>query len=843
MTEAERLRLVATARARAAASAQPSTQGQPAPQERGFGAALYDNVVGNPNDGVKSYGESLGTWLNRGGESMTLGTVGDEASAAVTGMLPGRSYGGELDRYRKNEDDMSTAGRLSADLFGAIAPAALGVGAVARAPGLAWRMATGFGLGAGAGSVQGFAEGEGGLGPRVNSGLVGGLFGAGLGAIIPGAAEVGRQGVRAVKDGLRESRVGSQIGKSLGVSPEAGRFMGNVIDGEDQASMRGAFDRAGPNAMLADGSPALAGRLDATMRSPVPGAGLARDRVEQRAGQSYYNTLDAMNPQQGPRLSVAGQMDQIRSSTAGARGDAYDAAYAQEIDWRSPAGERLRQLINSTPNEVKSAAARSRGMSVRPENVPPSMYPELADSVRTTNGPMSAMNAEQQDVDAFFSAYGQANGNFQRRPLTSIIKRLGGVDPNSVAGQELKAMDITSRNSPGLFRKGGMKDLDNLEPSLFPDSIRGQGGETYMDRQALIDGLAGENNGIAVRTFDEGLDKGYADDLERQYDSYVSRRDALSEVQNGPSAPASPSELVPTQTVEDIDAIKRQLDAIVDTNDGTGKLGGQTPYGMFAKDRAVAIRDALREAAPGYGEALETAADPIRRRQSVEFGAKLLSPGVVPDDAIQDIARATGGEIAAMRSGVNAQIEHVLGNVRAIGSDANIEPRQALEAMRQLSSPNSQRKMEALYGDQWPTIKQSIDQASAAIGLRGATAANSSTFARQISDREITDSVTPGALRRGKPLDATKNFIGGMTGASEEAIAKMRDQVKGEVADLLTRQGGAPQQITQSALQALMANPMRMNAGNGTNAAMMLGGATGMPALTQLLTGLLTGTQ
>lgn len=43
--------------------------------ERGFGAAIYDNIVGNPDDGVTSYGESLGTWLNRAGESAFLGIV------------------------------------------------------------------------------------------------------------------------------------------------------------------------------------------------------------------------------------------------------------------------------------------------------------------------------------------------------------------------------------------------------------------------------------------------------------------------------------------------------------------------------------------------------------------------------------------------------------------------------------------------------------------------------------------------------------------------------------------------------------------------------------------------
>ena len=51
--------------------------------DRGVMATIKDNVIG-VDDGVQSYGESLGTWLNRAGDTATLGVVGDEASAAVT---------------------------------------------------------------------------------------------------------------------------------------------------------------------------------------------------------------------------------------------------------------------------------------------------------------------------------------------------------------------------------------------------------------------------------------------------------------------------------------------------------------------------------------------------------------------------------------------------------------------------------------------------------------------------------------------------------------------------------------------------------------------------------------
>jgi len=47
-----------------------------------FWGRVKDNVVG-VDDGIMSPGEKLGTLLNMGGESLTLGIVGDEAAAAA----------------------------------------------------------------------------------------------------------------------------------------------------------------------------------------------------------------------------------------------------------------------------------------------------------------------------------------------------------------------------------------------------------------------------------------------------------------------------------------------------------------------------------------------------------------------------------------------------------------------------------------------------------------------------------------------------------------------------------------------------------------------------------------
>lgn len=147
--------------------------------------AIKDNVVGNPDDGVQSYGESLGTWLNRAGETMTLGTVGDEASSAVYSMLPGRTYEGELNRFRKNEEGMSGLGRVSADLVGAILPSLTGIGLMTKAPSVGSAMLRAAGYGGVTGGIMGFMEGEGDATERAKSALASGALGAGIGGLMP----------------------------------------------------------------------------------------------------------------------------------------------------------------------------------------------------------------------------------------------------------------------------------------------------------------------------------------------------------------------------------------------------------------------------------------------------------------------------------------------------------------------------------------------------------------------------------------------------------------------------------------------------------------------------------
>lgn len=90
-----------------------------------------------------------------------------------------------------------------------------------------------------------------------------------------------------------------------------------------------------------------------------------------------------------------------------------------------------------------------------------------------------------------------------------------------------------------------------------------------------------------------------------------------------------------------VDYITRSLNDVSRMGDGQGALGGNTSegraYGALAKD----LRSTLRNAVPAYGDALDTAAQPIQERQALDFGASLLHPSTPTDVAAATVADMT----------------------------------------------------------------------------------------------------------------------------------------------------------------------------------------------------------
>lgn len=775
----------------------------------------------------------LGAFMGNLAPGLTFGGA-DEIAAGIGSMVEDRPYDEILSGLRRQDRATEAQNPLSSmagKVAGAVGPGALAGKAVAAARTLPGMVAQGVGYGAAGGATQGFLDGEGGAGNRLEGAGWGAVIGGGLGGAIPLIGAGVKEGIRAGSDMLTKSRIGSMIGKDLGVSNSAGRVLSDVIGQDDPAALRAALARGGPNAMLADVSPQATGMLDMAMRSPIPAAREAAAAVDGRASAAYDDVTRALDVAMGKPTGLQGAQAAVREGTAGARKEAYDAAFNVDIDWRSPQGEQLRALIETTPEDVLKLAAKNRAMKARAPVIPDSAYAdEFADTVTSRPGPFAGDFEGRQSVDSFFDEYTAVGGEkLYKRPISHTIKKMGGIDPTSPAAAELRQLGITPKSAPGLFRYGGLKDVDNLDMSRFPDTLAGDGSGYYASRQGILDAIASEAAGVPVRSTQDAITERMIADFDRMLPDMEAKRKALNATDRamarGPTAPPVVGDLVPTQSVYDIDQIKRALDEVKRTNDGKGLMGGQTEYGVEAGKRAKEIRDLLTEISPDYKTALATSADTISRVEAIKTGASIMSPSTTREIVAETVKDATGGELAAIKQGLRGQIDEVLANVRAVASDQNLDARAVGKAFSDFSSPAAREKLAIVLGDDWPALKAELDKAGVALGLRARTAANSATFGRGASEAAITEEVTPGALRQGQPIQAVKNAIASMLGASPDAVRRMRDDVKGEIASLLTRQGGGGQAI-DSITAALARNPTNPNAGQSTRKlieAMLLG--------------------
>ncbi len=89
-----------------------------------------------------------------------------------------------------------------------------------------------------------------------------------------------------------------------------------------------------------------------------------------------------------------------------------------------------------------------------------------------------------------------ASAGPSQRPVMREVARIGGVDPDGPMADELRAMGLTAQDMPGLFRKGGHSDLDNIPVDEMRAAFGGRSdiddGNGYVSRQAFIDALAEE---------------------------------------------------------------------------------------------------------------------------------------------------------------------------------------------------------------------------------------------------------------------------------------------------------------------------------------------------------------
>jgi hypothetical protein len=225
--------------------------------------------------------------------------------------------------------------------------------------------------------------------------------------------------------------------------------------------------------MAAVGGAAFGGAFEAVTRAPS---------AFQR-GMEYYRARTATPVPEGVDPAAAEAATEAAELAILNGEDPVQAAATVTNDWAMGEGP---VVGNATEDDLFGGPAREPLIPVDVSKTP----------ARDTQTDLSAVVAPQTDAELAQEAVDmlKATDDKRSRPLTAFIKRgqsdWKGIDPNGPFGQELKARGVNARTYPGLFRKGGRGDLDNLVASEMEESFPG------ISAAAGVDGIYLDRNGL-----------------------------------------------------------------------------------------------------------------------------------------------------------------------------------------------------------------------------------------------------------------------------------------------------------------------------------------------------------
>lgn len=337
--------------------------------ERTIGDAIMDNLVGR-DDGVQSVGETIGTTINNGIESLTYGIIGDEAAAGADALLGRGTYDDRLQVYRDNEEQLRENNPVA--YWGSeIAPAMVAPGAAIKAGGgLLSRVLTSAGVGGAGGGLFGVTEAEGDLQDRAAGGANGLALGAGVGAALPVLGAVLGRAIspmrnsdaqrRGLVEVLDDAGVGGMTAGQRTGSETLQRLEGRLMPTSDQmddfsrAVMRtlgSADDRATPEA------------LDAAQRRITGVMNDVMDGVEVRPNQAMAEAAEeiaadyALDTAEGAMVPrIRNIVEEIVDRATSPDGEAIPLNILRK--WRT----RLGAMTQGSDEAVRTAAAGLRSI-------------------------------------------------------------------------------------------------------------------------------------------------------------------------------------------------------------------------------------------------------------------------------------------------------------------------------------------------------------------------------------------------------------------------------------------------------------------------------------------------
>jgi len=273
---------------------------------------------------------------------------------------------------------------------------------------------------------------------------------------------------------------------------------------------------------LADNNPETESSWEGRIKNAIEGAGLGL--TTEAAGAlfrafKYYKVQRAQGANFAPEQpSVQAQAGRDALKEAARQELVQDVPDAALSGLGTPDGPRLMRFDEMKEGET-TIQAYLRGVDAE-ERAAASLKRNdaLARISAAAEGAMARMGVDtpEDGLDAMLNAVraGTVPSGGAAKPVATILKSLGGIDPTSGVAAELRNLGVTSRTHPGLFKKGGITSLDNVPVAEQPifQAKNLDDGNGYVPEQAFLDAMQDELAGNPWRTLDEQTR--YADDIQ-----------------------------------------------------------------------------------------------------------------------------------------------------------------------------------------------------------------------------------------------------------------------------------------------------------------------------------------
>ena len=185
-----------------------------------------------------------------------------------------------------------------------------------------------------------------------------------------------------------------------------------------------------------------------------------------------------------------------------------------------------------------------------------------------------------------------------------------------------------------------------------------------------------------------------------------------------------------------VDYVTRALNDV----EGVGAVETKNARRKLASE----IRELADELVPEYAQARDLAASVIDIRNAVDLGEELLKSGTKVYDVELAVKTMKGAEKKALKQGLRSYLDETMGNVKTSLTDPNMDVREVLRGLKDLSSRNSQAKIKAILGDaEAKEFMRQFDEVYSAMNMRASTARQSATLPRQMFKEAAEDVIQP----------------------------------------------------------------------------------------------------